>query len=49
MAKKDSKRGPKEDRLKINEDWENAMSKALKKKRPKDGWPKKGKNSQKSD
>jgi hypothetical protein len=49
MAKKEGKRGPKEDRLKISDDWESAVNKALKKKRPKEGWPKKGKNSQKSD
>jgi hypothetical protein len=34
------KRGPKEDRVKIEGDWESAVGKALAKKRPKDGWPK---------
>lgn len=34
------KPGPKADKVKIEGDWERAMEKALKKKRPKDGWPK---------
>lgn len=34
------KPGPKPDKVKIEDDWEKAMDKALKKKRPKDGWPK---------
>ena len=33
------KRGPKPDNLKVEGDWEDAMKKALRKKRPKDGWP----------
>jgi hypothetical protein len=41
MAKdRPSKRGPKEDRVKIEGDWEAAIDKALTKKRPKEGWPK---------
>jgi hypothetical protein len=40
MAKKSGKRGPHEERLKISGDWERAVDKALKKKRPKKGWPK---------
>ena len=39
MTKSKAKRGPKPERLKIDEDWEDAVKKALKKKRPKDGWP----------
>jgi len=38
MAKK--KRGPKEERLRIEGNWKEALKKALKKKRPKEGWPK---------
>lgn len=33
------KRGPKPEHVKIDEDWEEAMTKALKKKRPEGGWP----------
>lgn len=41
MAKRKKKPGPKSDRLKIpGENWRDAMGKALKKKRPKKGWPK---------
>ena len=33
--------GPKPDHLKLDEDsWQDAMGKAMKKKRPKEGWPK---------
>lgn len=32
--------GPKPDRVKIEGDWQDAMKKALAKKRPADGWPK---------
>ena len=40
MVKPKSKRpGPKEARLKLGRDWEGAVGNALKKKRPKDGWP----------
>lgn len=31
--------GPKPDRVKIDMDWEDAVEKALEKKRPKEGWP----------
>lgn len=52
--KKDSKRqsktnqsgqktGPKPDILKIEGEWQDAVSKALGKKKPKEGWPKDGK------
>lgn len=34
------KSGPKEERVKVKGDWSNAIKKALKKKRPKTGWPK---------
>jgi hypothetical protein len=33
------KRGPSPERLKIKGDWEGAVEKALKKERPKEGWP----------
>lgn len=41
--------GPKPERVKIQGDWESAVSKALSLKRPKEGWPaepekKKGRN-----
>jgi hypothetical protein len=34
-----NKTGPKPDTLVIEGDWQNAMGKAIKKKRPKGGWP----------
>ena len=37
--KNNKKTGPKPDALKIEGDWESAMGKAVKKERPKDGWP----------
>lgn len=37
---KGNKRGPKPDTLKIEGAWQTAVGKALKKKRPKEGWPK---------
>lgn len=40
MPEKSKKTGPKPEHLKIEGDWESAMGKAIKKKRPKDGWPK---------
>ena len=33
------KRGPKPDHLKLEGPWEEAVKKALGKKKPKDGWP----------
>ena len=42
MSKGKDKPGPKPDRVKIDEDWEKALRKALKKKRPEGGWPKPG-------
>jgi hypothetical protein len=36
---KSKKRGPIPERLKIKGDWETAVAKALKKERPKEGWP----------
>ena len=38
--KEKAKTGPKPDRVKIDMDWDEAVGKALKKKRPKAGWPK---------
>ena len=37
--KKNNKRGPKTAYLKIGGDWQNAVNKVLKKKKPKGGWP----------
>ena len=43
-ANKNKRRGPKPDHLVINEEnWENALKKAIKKKKPKEGWPDKDK------
>jgi hypothetical protein len=41
MAKDADKKkpGPDPDHLKLEGDWEDAVKKALEKKRPKDGWP----------
>lgn len=40
MTKKRDKPGPDPENLKIDEDsWENAVKKAITKKKPKDGWP----------
>jgi len=38
--KQKGKTGPKPERVRISANWEDAVDKALKKKRPKDGWPK---------
>lgn len=41
--KKDDKKrksGPEPERVKIDKPWEDAVDDALKKKRPKEGWPK---------
>lgn len=35
-----AKRGPKPDTLKIHGDWQDAMKRSLKKKKPPEGWPK---------
>ena len=37
---KDKSAEPDPDHVKIDEDWEDAVKKALKKTRPKEGWPK---------
>ncbi|MBB6428464.1 hypothetical protein [Algisphaera agarilytica] len=37
--KKESSPGPEADRLKIDEDWESAVQKALNKPKPEEGWP----------
>lgn len=39
MSTDKSQTGPKPDRVKIDMDWEKAMEKAVKKERPKEGWP----------
>jgi len=38
-AKSKKSRGPAPERIKIKGDWETAVGKALKKERPKEGWP----------
>ncbi len=45
MAKKSKKgkRGPKPNRLKFDDNWENAVKKGIQKVKPKKGWPEKGK------
>ncbi len=43
---KSKKRGPKTDHLKIEGDWQRAVNKALKKKKPPEGWPDKKKKPQ---
>lgn len=47
--KKKAKRGPTAERLKIKGDWEKAVGKALKKERPKEGWPNEASPRLKSD
>ena len=37
--KDENKPGPEAERLVIEDDWKGAVRKALKKKKPKDGWP----------
>lgn len=44
---KEPKRGPNPDTVKIDMDWEKAVGKALKKERPKDGWPEESKKAKK--
>lgn len=41
--------GVKPERVKIDMDWEDAVGKALDKKRPKDGWPKEEKDKKQED
>lgn len=45
--KKPGKTGPEPERVKIDKPWEDAVDDALKKKRPKDGWPKSNKDQEK--
>jgi hypothetical protein len=45
MEEKKKKPGPKPKAVEIDGDWREAMKKALKKKRPKEGWPKDEKGS----
>ena len=40
MTEKRRHPGPKPDRLKIEGEWEDAIDKAIDKKRPEKGWPK---------
>lgn len=40
-TEKKRKTGPDPERVKIDDDWESAIGKALRKERPKEGWPKK--------
>jgi hypothetical protein len=47
VDKKKDKPGPKPDHVRIEGDWEKAVGDALKKKRPKEGWPEPEKGSQK--
>ena len=42
------KPGPDEDRLQIDGDWEEALKKALQKKRPPEGWPEEDDEAEKS-
>jgi hypothetical protein len=42
-GKKRHKRGRKPKHLKLGSDWQSAVNKALKKEKPKEGWPKKKK------
>lgn len=39
-GQKKNRRGPKPERVKIDEDWEDAIDKALRKEKPPEGWPK---------
>ena len=50
MAKDGKKqRGPKADHLKLDEEnWESALKKAISKKKPASGWPKRAKKPRKS-
>jgi hypothetical protein len=40
LAKPQAKRGPKPQTLKIKGNWEKAVTKSFKKKKPPEGWPK---------
>lgn len=46
--KKNKKTGPKEERVKIETNWEAAVEKALEKKRLKNGWPKQKEEKEKN-
>jgi len=41
------KTGPKPERIKLEGDWRDLMGKALKKERPKEGWPEPAKKKRK--
>jgi len=40
MADNSKTKGPKPERVKLSNDWMSSLSQALKKNKPKDGWPK---------
>jgi len=42
--KKEQKKGPEPDRLVLDDTWQNAMGKAIKKEKPKEGWSEKPKD-----
>jgi hypothetical protein len=46
---KPKKPGPEEDRLKLDGDWEESISEAMKKKRPEEGWPNRNDDSENQD
>lgn len=49
MTEEKSKPGPEPERVKTDLDWEDAVKRALEKKRPEEGWPKKDEGSPKQD
>jgi hypothetical protein len=48
MTRNGKKTGPKPKRMKLEGDWQSAINSALRKEKPNEGWPKKGKDSRKS-
>lgn len=40
MTNKDLSKGPKPERVKLNDDWKVSIGQALKKTKPENGWPK---------
>jgi len=49
MSKNKSQTGPKPDNLKIEGNWQDAIGKAVKKEKPKEGWPESEKDSKKDE
>lgn len=47
MADANRKTGPKPERLKLDGDWKELIKKAVKKERPKEGWPEPEKKAKK--